>query len=83
MEKLVDVFYVMRGEKSGIDLSVEETHFFVDKAVQDGHQETLWRQRQPILSQSPKLTHHSYNVNSHIILTSHCLQIRKHDSDAT
>lgn len=23
----------------------QETHFFVDKAVQDGHQETLWRQQ--------------------------------------
>lgn len=30
----------------------ERTHFFVDKAVQDGHQETLWRRQQWVTSQA-------------------------------
>lgn len=38
-----------------------KTHFFVDKAVQDGHEETLWRQPKP--SQWS-----SYKIHSPIIL---------------
>lgn len=46
METKADVINAITGEKSFFVFChrSEETHFFVDEAVQDGHQETLWRQ---------------------------------------
>lgn len=49
----------------------EPTHFFVHEAVQDGHQETLWRHpaMSDIMNFLTKLTIHFYDAFSVAVMT--------------